>query len=275
MKITPIEIRQKQFEKGFRGYDKDEVDSFLQTLSTEWERMLDDHKELRTRLEQAEKEVQKLREVESSLFKTLKTAEETGQNLVEQANKTSELMLREAQMNADALMAETKHYCKSIIEESEEKAKDIVDDAEDKVKEAKQEIKSIENIKDNLLLELKNLSTDILEKIQKIQQKGQIQLKSVSQETPIAKSTPTPPSFTEKSKIMNEVEKTTPIVQEVIQEFVPQPATVVETTSAKVNEVVEAPSEISATRAYLASLKAEEKKEEQKSTEGSFFDQFK
>ena len=29
MNITPLEIRQKEFEKGFRGYDKDEVKAFF------------------------------------------------------------------------------------------------------------------------------------------------------------------------------------------------------------------------------------------------------
>ncbi|HEY0743715.1 MAG TPA: DivIVA domain-containing protein, partial [Chryseosolibacter sp.] len=74
MKITPLEIRQKTFEKNFRGYEKDEVHAFLLTLSQEWERLMDENKELRIKLETTEREVSKLREVESSLFKTLKTA---------------------------------------------------------------------------------------------------------------------------------------------------------------------------------------------------------
>jgi len=36
MNITPIEIRKKEFEKAFRGYEKEEVDAFLQALSQEW-----------------------------------------------------------------------------------------------------------------------------------------------------------------------------------------------------------------------------------------------
>ena len=108
MKITPLEIRQKSFEKKLRGYDKDEVSAFLLSLSNEWERVLDENKEYKIKLDQAQKEVQKLREVESSLFKTLKTAEDTGANLIDQANKTAELHMKEVQMNADALMSEAK-----------------------------------------------------------------------------------------------------------------------------------------------------------------------
>ena len=57
MKITPLEIRQKSFEKVFRGYDKDEVVAFLQILSAEWEKSIDEKKELTYKLEAAEKEI--------------------------------------------------------------------------------------------------------------------------------------------------------------------------------------------------------------------------
>ena len=56
MKITPLEIRQKSFERNFRGYDKEEVDAFLASLSQEWERISEEHKESRYKLELAEKE---------------------------------------------------------------------------------------------------------------------------------------------------------------------------------------------------------------------------
>ena len=102
MRITPLDIRQKTFEKNFRGYEKDEVNGFLLTLSQEWERVLDENKEARIKLEATEREVSKLREVESSLYKTLKTAEDTGANVIDQARRTAELHLRESQLKADA-----------------------------------------------------------------------------------------------------------------------------------------------------------------------------
>ena len=103
-KITPLEIRQKTFEQKFRGYDKEEVDAFLQALGYEWERMYSEFRETKNKLEVAEKDVQKLREVESSLYKALKTAEDTSANMVDQANKTATLHLKEAQMDAEMLV---------------------------------------------------------------------------------------------------------------------------------------------------------------------------
>ena len=165
MKITPIEIRQKVFEKKLRGFDKDEVTAFLQSLSNEWERVLDENKEYKIKLDQAEKEVQKLREVENSLFKTLKTAEDTGANLVEQANKAAELHLKETQMNAEALMRESKSKASAIIEQAEVQAKEMIDEMQEALKDLEKNYRSLENQRDNLLGELKILSADIMERL--------------------------------------------------------------------------------------------------------------
>src|SRR5215475_4142527 len=150
MKITPLEIRHKTFEKTLRGYDKDEVYAFLQTLSQEWERTVDETKEMRIKLEATEKEVNKLREVESSLFKTLKTAEETGANVIDQANKTAELILRENQLNADALINEAKTRAKNTIEEAEAISKQMLADMEDRLRTLGQNYKNLELHKENL-----------------------------------------------------------------------------------------------------------------------------
>ena len=167
MKITPLEIRQKTFEKKLRGFDKDEVNAFLLSMSNEWERILDENKELRIKLDQAEKEVQKLREVESSLFKTLKTAEDTGANLIDQATKAAELHMKETEMNSEALLSESKSKARAIIEQAEAEARQLVDEMQVAVKELEQNYRTIENHRENVIAELKNLSADMLDRIQR------------------------------------------------------------------------------------------------------------
>ncbi|HEY8935439.1 MAG TPA: DivIVA domain-containing protein [Cyclobacteriaceae bacterium] len=167
MRVTPLEIRQKSFEKHFRGYDKDEVNGFLQTLSQEWERTLDENKELRIKLESTEREVSKLREVESSLYKTLKTAEDTGANVIEQARHAAELSMRESQFKAEAILNESKTKAKYIIEESDQRAKEILADMEDRFKILVDNYKKLEATRDDLISELKRLATDTLERVDK------------------------------------------------------------------------------------------------------------
>lgn len=172
MRITPLEIRQKTFEKNFRGYEKEEVHAFLITLSQEWERVLDENKELRIKFEGTEKEIQKLREVETSLYKTLKTAEDTGASVVEQARKTAELHLRESQLKADQLINEAKTKAKDTIEESEVRAKQIIADMEDRLKSLIDQYKKMESAREDLEGELKRLASDVLEKIERSRHQG-------------------------------------------------------------------------------------------------------
>ena len=165
MRITPLEIKRKTFEKKLRGFDKDEVNAFLVSLSQEWERLLNENNELKIKQETADIEVKKLREVENSLFKTLKTAEDTGANLIDQANKAAELHLREAQMNSEAVMRETKSKATRIIEEAENQAKNLIVEMQDSIKDLAKNYQSIENHRDSLIGELQNIILDITDRI--------------------------------------------------------------------------------------------------------------
>lgn len=167
MKITPLEIRQQEFEKKLRGYDKDEVNAFLLSLSNEWERVLDQNKELTIKLQQAEKEVEKLRQVESSLYKTLKTAEDTGANMIDQANKAAELHMKETQMNAEGLLSEAKSKARAMIERAEVEARQIIEELQDAVASIQQNHRDIESHRQIAISELKNLSVTLIEKVER------------------------------------------------------------------------------------------------------------
>jgi cell division initiation protein len=165
MKVTPLEIRQKTFERTLRGYDKDEVNAFLLSLSQEWERTVDELKEYKIKLEASEREVSKLREVENSLYKTLKTAEDTGANVVEQAHKAADLHLRETQLKAESLMNEVRLRAKDTLEEAEALSRQMLDEMEDRLKELTQHYKTIEQQRDNLLADVQRIATDTLDRM--------------------------------------------------------------------------------------------------------------
>jgi len=168
MKVTPLEIRQKQFEKKtFGGIDKDEVQAFLNSLSIAWERMLEDQANSKSRLDQAEKEVVKLREVESSLYKTLKSAEETSQKSIDQANQQGKLIVQEAKLKADTMHQEAKWKASKAMEQAEDYARKSYDQMVQDVKVLEREFRSIENLKENFLSDIKIIAQDLLEKAEK------------------------------------------------------------------------------------------------------------
>lgn len=170
MKITPLEIRQKTFERTLRGYDKDEVNAFLLSLSQEWERTSDEVKELKSKLESSEKEVAKLREVETSLFRTLKTAEDTGANVIDQAHRAAELHLREAQMSAEAILHEAKDKARNAVEEADTMSKQLLGEMEDQLKDLLNQYKTLESQRNNMVDDLKRLASEVLDRANRVRQ---------------------------------------------------------------------------------------------------------
>ena len=171
MKITPLEIRQKSFEKEFRGYDREEVHAFLLSLSQEWERVVEDQKELKYKLEVAEREVDKLREVENSLFKTLKTAEATGTNMVEQAEKQANLHIREAELKAETILNNARSRAKEIIDSAEDKSDSIVGAMEERVRQLEQNYRMLESYRENMLSDLIVVANNTLERVEQAEKK--------------------------------------------------------------------------------------------------------
>ncbi|MDO7852844.1 DivIVA domain-containing protein [Hymenobacter convexus] len=167
MKITALDIRQKTFEKSFRGVDKDEVQAFLNTVSQQWERMGDENRELRLKLEHAQQDVQKMREVESSLYRTLKTAEDTGNNITEQAQRDADLRIREAQFQAETILNDARQRAREVVDGAYQQAEKTVADMQREVSGLGQECQRLEQQLDGLVRDLHHLASDALDKVEK------------------------------------------------------------------------------------------------------------
>ena len=167
MKITALDIRQKTFEKAFRGVDKDEVQAFLNMVSQQWERLGDENRELRLKLEHAQQDVQKMREVESSLYRTLKTAEDTGNSITEQAQRDADLRRREAQLQAEHTIGEARQRARTIVDEAYQTAEKTVADMQKEVAGLGQDCQRLEQQLDTLVRDLHHLASDALEKVER------------------------------------------------------------------------------------------------------------
>lgn len=173
MKVKPLEIRQKQFEKKtFGGLDKDEVQAYLNSLSVAWEKMTEEQASLRSRLENSEREVEKLRQVEASLYNTIKSAEEASQKRVEQANQHARLIEQEARLKAKSLMQESRRKAVRAMEQSEEFSRRSYNEMVGHAKNLEMELRHIENLKDAFLSEIKLIARDLLEKSEKAEQRS-------------------------------------------------------------------------------------------------------
>ena len=76
MRITPMDIRQQQFTvRMFRGFDVQEVDTFLEDLAGDYEAMLKENTLLKEHLQAAEERTRGLEQRERMLQETLVTTQ--------------------------------------------------------------------------------------------------------------------------------------------------------------------------------------------------------
>jgi cell division initiation protein len=171
MKISAIDIRKHTFEKIFRGYDPDEVDAFLNSLSQEWERFSSENSLLKMQLDYAEKELSKLKDIESTLFRTLKSAEDVSRQIEKEANEMAEKRIEESKTTANALVAEAEERTAQVIRETEEKLKSFKEEFASEVRIQERDFRAIENFRDNLIVQLSSLANSTLETVERFEQK--------------------------------------------------------------------------------------------------------
>lgn len=104
MRISPLEIQQKQFKMKFRGFDVEEVFGFLDIVREEMEDLLRENANLKENIQRAESQIRENREMETTLRETLMTAQQMVEDYKTNARKEAELILKEAESKADSLI---------------------------------------------------------------------------------------------------------------------------------------------------------------------------
>jgi len=100
MKLTPLDIRHKEFKRGMRGYVDGEVDEFLDEVADEFERLFKENIELSERTEGLQEKLDQYRNLEETLQNTLVAAQRSAEELKANAQKEAQLMLSEAELKA-------------------------------------------------------------------------------------------------------------------------------------------------------------------------------
>lgn len=143
----------------------------MNSLSQEWEKVASDNKMMRMQLDIAEKELNKLRDIEHTLFRTLKTAEDTSSQITDQANKAAEVYLVEAQQKSEKMVEEATLKASLILQEAESKSKFIQEDIISELKNQERDFRAMEKYRDNLIVQLKTLVNNTSETVGRFEEK--------------------------------------------------------------------------------------------------------
>ena len=104
MKISPMDIQRHQFEVRFRGYDREEVRTFLNLVADEVAILQRERDERHRDVQSLRSSLEEHREREATLRNTLLTAQRVSEEIVENARKESQVILKQAEIQGDRLL---------------------------------------------------------------------------------------------------------------------------------------------------------------------------
>jgi cell division initiation protein len=107
VKLTPLDIRHKEFRRAMRGYSDEEVDVFLDEVADEFERLFQENMELRERIERLVEQVRQHEALRETLQKTLVSAQQQSDEMRANARKEAELIIKDAELKGRDLLGES------------------------------------------------------------------------------------------------------------------------------------------------------------------------
>jgi len=117
--ISPLDIQNKIFARAVRGYKEEEVDSFLDLLTVDYERVIDDNENLRRQLSEMASKLEEYKSTEGTVLETLEAAKSLMNDISASAEKRAEILVKNAELDAELLQRQARESVERFKEEEE------------------------------------------------------------------------------------------------------------------------------------------------------------
>lgn len=144
MNISSKDIKKRDFKKGIRGYDTNEVDAFLDTVSSHYEKLVAENKNLNDKIKSLLSDIEIYKENETNLQKAIIKSQNLGEEIILNAKKKAEIIIKEAELNTRKLKQ----------------------DIEDDIISKKQELEDIKMRNDKVLEDVRGFLNDKLNELE-------------------------------------------------------------------------------------------------------------
>jgi len=104
MDLSPLEITQREFARKWRGYDPEEVRTFLEQIAEELTRLSQESGERANQVQRLEAQVRVHQEREDTLRNALITAQKMTEEIKANAKREADLILKEAELKGERLL---------------------------------------------------------------------------------------------------------------------------------------------------------------------------
>lgn len=123
--LTPLDIHQREFKKGFRGYVEEEVDEFLDEIMRDFETLYRENNSLRDEIESLQSRIKHYSNLEGTLNNTLTVAQRAADDLKSNSRKEAEVVIAEAKAQGEQIVQSARRRSERIAEEFESTRREI------------------------------------------------------------------------------------------------------------------------------------------------------
>lgn len=104
MRMTPLDVQSHQFASRLRGFDPDEVESFLRIVAEDYEGLVRDNESQADRIRRLESRIAELSAQEDLLKETLVSAKAMTEEMARSAEREAALKLAEVEVRAEKIL---------------------------------------------------------------------------------------------------------------------------------------------------------------------------
>ncbi|WP_125707945.1 DivIVA domain-containing protein [Companilactobacillus zhongbaensis] len=131
MVLSPIEIHNKEFDRKFRGYDREEVDNFLDQVVNDYDLALQQNAQLQKELKQTQSQLKYFTDMKDALNQSILVAQDAADKVKANAEKEAQVISEEAQSKARDLLDQSTTKSNQILEDASDKARQVTIQTDD------------------------------------------------------------------------------------------------------------------------------------------------
>lgn len=142
--LTPMEIQAKEFNKAMRGYEVKQVDTWVQKVKENYEKLYVENHELKERLSQSEESLVHYRDLEDALQRTLVMAQKSSEDMRNNAEREAKVMVEQAEVAARAIKQRAEEETEKMLREAADRAESMLKNADQRVGAILEEYRRLE-----------------------------------------------------------------------------------------------------------------------------------
>ncbi len=118
--ITPVDLENKEFKKAFRGYDIDEVETFLIELSKDYAKFYRENASLKDKNAILTDAIENYKEMEETMRSAIISAQRTSEEILKNAHEQADVIVKEAKVRATEITNEMNEEIQALKREAAE-----------------------------------------------------------------------------------------------------------------------------------------------------------